>query len=739
MMVLVFHVLLLFVTLSAPAVLRAQLNNGGDEAGADPWHELEFNDELGTGAESPAAILRAIRSELALGRGHRALVLLSEYPLPDSLFEGAPVEAFAEAMYLQGEYEQAAQHFFRAAAFATGRRRGVLTVRSGEAAERAGAIVEARDAYRRAAASLPRLRGWLAFRVARVTPDTAAALRWLAAVPSEAAALAGTVRAEVFEAAGDSVRAAEAWLAANRFDRAAAIRLANGDSVSARPLAYRAIGVRSAEQALAGAQMVLDAFPPEGREESHAVARTLLRYGRPDDAVTILKRAIAIGDSSTGTLGLLGDASANAGDRWGALRYYRAAADGGGEGAGEAEYKWARQLVRMGRRTAARQALSTFASNYPAHPRTPAAFYLLGDSYEDADELTSADSVYQLMVQAWPDNSFTSQARFRMATHALGRADTATAVRWLREESRADGENARPARFQLARILQRQGDSVAAVGEWRALARSDSLGYYGTIAREAAGLAPPDFAPVPAFRRSRRIGLTLNTLDQLDEVRFAAEADALIDAMLESDNVTPAELLEFAEGLNERGRTTQAIRLGWRLTRQFTLNNPRVLRVIFPWPRRDLIEREAAKFGVDPYLVAALVRQESAFDANATSRAGARGMMQLMPPTARGVARRGGVEYSSDLLGVADANIHLGTSHLAALLRQYDGEIRYVLAAYNAGGRRVAQWRRFPESDDLFVFVERIPFRETKGYVRTVMRNRELYAALYNQPHDLIP
>ena len=176
-----------------------------------------------------------------------------------------------------------------------------------------------------------------------------------------------------------------------------------------------------------------------------------------------------------------------------------------------------------------------------------------------------------------------------------------------------------------------------------------------------------------------------------------------------------------------------AIDLGWRVASLHRLNDPRVLRIIFPWPNRALVEQEAKEFDLDPYLIAALIRQESAFDAAAMSRAGARGMMQLMPATARGLARQLKVEWSDRLLGVADANVHFGSAHLATMLRQYDGEVVPALAAYNAGGSRVRRWLRFPEAGDWFSFIERIPFPETRGYIQTLLRNRALYAGLYGE------
>ena len=220
-------------------------------------------------------------------------------------------------------------------------------------------------------------------------------------------------------------------------------------------------------------------------------------------------------------------------------------------------------------------------------------------------------------------------------------------------------------------------------------------------------------------------------MDLLNAIGLEPEIEELINYVLREEQWSVEQQLDIAEHLNARGHTIEGIRLGWRLTRELTLNHPRVVRIIFPWPRREMVEREAAKFGIDPFLVAGLIRQESAFDPHATSRAGAKGLMQLMPSTARGLARRLGIDWDNSLLTVADANLHVGTAHLAALLRQYEGSVIPSLAAYNAGGRPVARWLRYPEAKDPFLFVERIPYQETRGYVQTLLRNRVIYEALY--------
>ncbi|HEX6630578.1 MAG TPA: lytic transglycosylase domain-containing protein, partial [Gemmatimonadaceae bacterium] len=159
----------------------------------------------------------------------------------------------------------------------------------------------------------------------------------------------------------------------------------------------------------------------------------------------------------------------------------------------------------------------------------------------------------------------------------------------------------------------------------------------------------------------------------------------------------------------------------------------RTYRTIYPVVHRDVLAAEAAEHELDPALVAALIRQESNFQANARSAANARGLMQLLPSVGRGIARAMDFPVWEDaLLYEPDVNVRLGTAHLASLMKEYDGVLPNVLAAYNAGGSRVTRWqRKTGADDDPELFAERIPYDETRDYVRIVERNRAIYRALY--------
>jgi len=188
--------------------------------------------------------------------------------------------------------------------------------------------------------------------------------------------------------------------------------------------------------------------------------------------------------------------------------------------------------------------------------------------------------------------------------------------------------------------------------------------------------------------------------------------------------------LATARAFLANGQASRAIRIAQKLA-DAGQRDARTFRLLFPIVDRDELSRAAAARSLDPALVAGLIRQESNFTPRAVSVAGARGLMQLLPAVGQEIARNLDFPvWHSALLFDADANLQLGTAHLATYMKQY-GPLPRVLAAYNAGGSRVARWSSKGGVDDPEVFIERIPFVETRDYVRIVQRNAQLYRLIY--------
>jgi soluble lytic murein transglycosylase len=158
---------------------------------------------------------------------------------------------------------------------------------------------------------------------------------------------------------------------------------------------------------------------------------------------------------------------------------------------------------------------------------------------------------------------------------------------------------------------------------------------------------------------------------------------------------------------------------------------PPYWQALFPRPYWTDLKAYAAQNALDPYLVAALVRQESAFNPSAISHANAVGLMQLLPSTGRLVARDLKIRrFNPAMLTIPATNLRMGTKYFKGMVTQF-GAVEYALAAYNAGSDRVTDWQGTGKYRDIAEFVESIPFTETREYVQAIQRNANVYRQLY--------
>ena len=153
----------------------------------------------------------------------------------------------------------------------------------------------------------------------------------------------------------------------------------------------------------------------------------------------------------------------------------------------------------------------------------------------------------------------------------------------------------------------------------------------------------------------------------------------------------------------------------------------------FPLAYWETIQQKARERDLDPYLALAVIRQESLFDTRARSPAFALGLMQLLPSTAARVAKQIGLAPpSNEQLFDPEINVTLGMQYLKELLQRYSNNWFKAIAAYNAGEGAVDRWEKEIATSDIEEFVERIPYIETRGYVKLVMRNHRIYKKLYD-------
>ena len=374
------------------------------------------------------------------------------------------------------------------------------------------------------------------------------------------------------------------------------------------------------------------------------------------------------------------------------------------------------------------------------HPNSSEAAEVAWSRASQADsqgELDSALRQYAVLSSNARTHARAGQARMRSGQIYLGRSDRVQAAGVFEGylEDFPEGRRWQEASYWAGRMRMELGDTSAAEKHIRQIKTRDPVSYYAVIGAELLGelytmnVSDADDPAIPPW-----LNRGLSDIDLFTEAGLEQAAVAEIDRLREVARTSKNDMLGLAEGLIARGRTIDGINLGWALRDEGHEWDSRLIRVAFPLPYLDLIRREAMEWGVDPIILAASIRQESAFKADIVSRAGAIGLMQVMPPTGAQLARvHGPSDFQEAHLASPEVSLHLGAAYFVEMSARYDGVLPLILSAYNAGPTRATRWKQYPEISDLLRFTERIPFVETRGYVKNVRRNLGIYGVLYGQ------
>jgi soluble lytic murein transglycosylase len=402
--------------------------------------------------------------------------------------------------------------------------------------------------------------------------------------------------------------------------------------------------------------------------------------------------------------------------------------------AAAARYQRARALLAMGRGSDARAALRAITTAYPADTSSASALLLLSDLA--SDELRDADARSTLLtiVQRFPRSRHAPTALFRAGMIAYVSGNRAAAAAELDSLATLypQSDDALAAVYWAGRAWDQRGDTARARAHWRAVMERDGSSYYSVLSSRRL--------KVPLLRDSSRkdnypsvpeVEKATERIAMLQDVGMDTEAKLEYDQLFSDATKSPDRLVATARALRGGDQSQRGITLGRRAVSEIG-PTPQNYRLMYPVVEREALDSSARANGLDPALVAGLIRAESSFNPRATSPVGARGLMQLMPDVGRALARSRGVpNLDADRLYDPVTNIRLGTAHLAGLFRG-NREVVQILAAYNAGESRVKRWVRKAGASDPELFTERIPYVETRDYVRGVVRNRAFYRALYD-------
>ncbi len=320
------------------------------------------------------------------------------------------------------------------------------------------------------------------------------------------------------------------------------------------------------------------------------------------------------------------------------------------------------------------------------------------------------------------------RAELRQAEIDWKRVDAAV----LKMTARQQAETAW--QYWRARALEAQGKTEDARQLYAATAASDD--FYGLLAREELGVAltlPPVPAPVtPAELASAQANKGLQRAIRLFHLGARTEAvpawNFALRGMDDRQLRAAAELARQAHVYDRVINTSLLARNENDVTQRFLA------------PFEGRVSAKAKEVGLEPAWVYGLIRQESRFIMDARSHAGASGLMQLMPATAKWVARKIGMKnFTPSSVNDFDTNTVLGTSYLSMVLNDLDGSQVLATAGYNAGPGRPVQWRsRLPGPVEGAIFAETIPFTETRLYVKNVLANTVYYALKFTgEPQSL--
>ncbi|MEO5825187.1 MAG: transglycosylase SLT domain-containing protein [Gemmatimonadales bacterium] len=411
--------------------------------------------------------------------------------------------------------------------------------------------------------------------------------------------------------------------------------------------------------------------------------------------------------------------------------------------AGHAAYLNARALLRSGNGSAAVTALERVVTNFPRDTlATGTALFLLGDLAIDGGDVERARRWFSQLGTRYPTSTFAPRGALLAALIPLARNDPATAARELRRAlgTYATRGEADAIRYWLARATAATGQQGAADSILRTLLARGPESYYATRAAIRLDTVPWS-ASEPPLSSSDSLTTTFTRVALLERIGLDTEARLELD-YLGTRSSTASTLLVMAEAMRERGYTARASQLGQRAIAAGAPRDARTFRLLYPLPWADALLTAGEREDVDALLAASVIRQESAFQPHATSRTDARGLMQVMPSVGKELGRNFGfTDLDPALLWQPELNISLGMRHFGNALKRYP-EPERALAAYNAGQSRVNRWTATLLSgtnnrpvtaplDDVELFVERIPFVETRDYVRIVIRNAAMYRMLY--------
>ncbi len=388
---------------------------------------------------------------------------------------------------------------------------------------------------------------------------------------------------------------------------------------------------------------------------------------------------------------------------------------------------------------------------YPRSRWTEEALYSAGNMYLIKHEYGTAASYYSQLVSLFPRSTYGPSAHWRAGWLSYRTRNYPEAARLMDEQITRypTGIETPTALYWRGRMYEEQEHNLPqAANYYRTLAASFPNYYYAMLSRQrlsVLGQQPVVAAAAPlASVRGPQVPDLIDTLPENDthliKARLLANA-ALNEYIAPEIQASPTSSqwgtlaqADIYTSFGEYVRALQAMKRSGASYFAYRVEDvpERYWKLLFPTPYWNDLTANASRNGLDPYLVASLIRQESEFNPGAVSHANAYGLMQMLPSVGKSLAKKDGIKkFATNDLLQPPTSLRLGTMYLRQTIDRFGGQVEYALAAYNAGDTPVRLWMSANDYRDMAEFVEAIPYTETREYVQAILRNREMYRAVY--------
>ncbi len=384
-------------------------------------------------------------------------------------------------------------------------------------------------------------------------------------------------------------------------------------------------------------------------------------------------------------------------------------------------------------------------------PSLAKAWYLMGRIYEQNQKYKKAIKCFEKVTQKFPYKKYYSESLWRIgwAYYQWGKFHKAQAH--FKSCLAKVKENSEKHLFLYwqGRTAEKNGEPAVAMDLYRAIVNDSYYSYYTwwALQRVDRWIIPP----LNSFKRrvaiseinfSDNISFHLRRAQKLLKYQLPEEASGEISLLVKADHSNPEYWYYLAKIASEVKSFRQVIRAGYQCyqllaQRGDTENYKEVLQLLYPLAYWDHIQKYTNNHGIDPLLVCALMRQESFFDPLSLSHAQAYGLMQIIPSTALMIASQidsfVAQDFDIEKLYQPETNIIFGCWYLSDLLKKYQSNLVYTLISYNAGENALEKWCNRYDTSNIDEFIEKISYKETRNYVKKVLKNYGLYLRLYKK------